>query len=55
MQNWVKLPMMISLQIIVYGVGVDNLVVVIMEALQNGEGLNLTIVVKKLFCLGLMG
>jgi hypothetical protein len=47
--------MMISLQTIVYGTRVDNLTIVIMEALQNGEGLSSTIVVKKLFCFGANG
>ncbi len=55
MQNWVKLPMMIFFQIIVYGAGVDNLTIVIMEALQNGEGLSSTIVIKKLLCFGANG
>jgi len=47
--------MMISLQIIVYGAGVDNLTIVIMEALQNGEGLSPTIVIKKLLSFGANG
>jgi len=55
MQNWVKLPMMISLQVIVYGARVDNLTIVIMEALQNGEGLSSTIIIKKLLCFGANG
>jgi hypothetical protein len=33
MQNWVRLPMMISLQKVVDGPRVDNLTIVIMEAL----------------------
>ncbi len=55
MLNWVKVPMMFSLQRVVNGSGADNLIFVIMEALQKGEGLNLTFVFQKLFCFAIDG
>ncbi len=54
MQNWVKVPMLLSLQKVVDGARVDNLTIVIMEALQNG-GLNPILYFKSCFVLGLMG
>jgi hypothetical protein len=36
-------------------VRVDNLTIVIMEALQKGRGLSMEFVIRKLICLGLMG
>jgi hypothetical protein len=47
--------MMIFLQQVVDGVGIDNLTIVIMEALHNGGGLSSTIVAKKLFRFGVDG
>jgi hypothetical protein len=40
MQHWVKVPMLNYLQKVVDGVSVDNLTIVIMEALQKGGGLS---------------
>jgi hypothetical protein len=40
MQNWVKIPMLISLQKVIDGIGVDNLIVAIMEALQKARCLS---------------
>jgi hypothetical protein len=39
-----RIAMLLSLQKIVDGVGIDNFTIVIMEALQKGGGLNLTFV-----------
>jgi hypothetical protein len=50
-----KIPMLIFPQKIVYGTMVDNLTIVIMEALQKCGGLNLKFVAKRSFILGLMG
>jgi hypothetical protein len=36
MQNWVTVPMTILLQRVVDGIGANNLIIVIMEALQKG-------------------
>jgi len=55
MQKWVKIPMLISLQKVVHGIGVDNLTTMIMDALQNARGLSLESIGQKLFILGLMG
>jgi hypothetical protein len=41
---------MIFLQIIIYVTKVDNVIIVVKEALENGECLGSTIVVKKLLC-----
>jgi hypothetical protein len=41
---------MIFFQKVVDGAKVDNFIVVIMEALQNGGGLSSIVVVEKLFC-----
>jgi hypothetical protein len=38
------------LQRVVDGANIDNLIVVIMEALQNGGGLSSIVVAEKLFC-----
>ncbi len=46
---------MISLQKVVDGTRVDNLIIIIMEALQNGGGLNFLTVTEKLLFWGLMG
>jgi hypothetical protein len=46
--------MLFSLQRVVDGARVDNLTIVIMEALQKG-GLNPTFVFQKLFCFGVNG
>jgi hypothetical protein len=55
MQNWVKFFIMICFQRVVNGTRADNIIVIIMEALQNGGGLNSAIVIKKFFVMGLMG
>jgi hypothetical protein len=47
--------MLIFFQRFVYGTRVDNLTIVIMEALQKCGGLNLEFVAKRSFVLGLMG
>jgi hypothetical protein len=47
--------MLIFLQRVVYGTRVDNLTIVIMEALQKCVGLSLEFVAKRSFVLGLMG
>ncbi len=52
MQYWVKIPMLISLQKVVDGIGVVNLIVVIMEALQKAKGLSSKFVVQKPLCFG---
>jgi hypothetical protein len=44
MQNWAKVPMLFFFRRIVNGVGIINLIVVIMEALHP------TFVFQKLFC-----
>jgi hypothetical protein len=41
-----------SLQKVVDGVGVDNLIIVIMEALQKAKGLSPEFVAQKLLCFG---
>jgi hypothetical protein len=46
---------MIFLQKVVDGAKVNNLIVVIIEALQNGGGLSSIVVVEKLFCFGANG
>jgi hypothetical protein len=43
-QNWVRVPMLLSLQKVVDGIGIDNLTIVIIKALQKGGGLNLAFV-----------
>lgn len=55
MQNWVKIPMLIFLQRVVDGVGVDNLIVVIMEASPKARGLSSKYVTQKLLCFGVDG
>jgi hypothetical protein len=55
MQNWVKAPMLFSFQRVVNGAITNNLTIVIMEALQKGEGLNPTSVSQKLFYFGANG
>jgi hypothetical protein len=45
MQNWVKVPMMISFRRVADGVGANNLTLMIMEALEKGGNLNLTFVI----------
>ncbi len=45
-----KPPTNIFLRRVVDGTKANNLIIVIMEALQNGEGLSFAIVIKKLFC-----
>jgi hypothetical protein len=47
--------MLISLQRVVVGTGVDNLTVVIMEALQKAKSLSLKSVAQKLLCFGADG
>lgn len=47
--------MLISPQRVVAGTGVDNLTVVIMEALQKARGLSLKSVAQKLLCFGVDG
>jgi hypothetical protein len=47
--------MSISLQRVVDGLGVDNLIVVIMEALQKARGLSPEFVAQKLLCFGVDG
>jgi hypothetical protein len=55
MQHWVKVPMLISLQRVVDGVGANNLTNVIMEALQKGGGLSYVFITHKLLCFGANG
>jgi hypothetical protein len=40
MQHWVRVPMLISLQRFVDGLGANNVTIVTMEALQKGKGLS---------------
>jgi hypothetical protein len=40
MQHWVKVTVLISFQRVVDGTRADNLIIVIMEALQKGRGFN---------------
>jgi hypothetical protein len=55
MQHWMKVPMLISLQRVVDGVGANNLTIVIMEALQKGRGLSYVSITHKLLCFGADG
>jgi hypothetical protein len=55
MQHWVKVPMLISLQRVVDGAKVNNLTIVIMEALQKGGGLSYASIIHKLLCFGVDG
>jgi len=52
MQHWVRVPMLISFQRVVDGTRVDNLTIIIMEALQKGRGFNYAFIVQKFLCFG---
>jgi hypothetical protein len=52
MQNWVKILMSISFQRVVDGTRVNNLTIVIMEALQKGGGLSFKSITQKLIYFG---
>ncbi len=52
MQNWVKISMLIYLQRVVDGTRVNNLTIVIMEALQKGGGLSFKSIIQKLIHFG---
>jgi hypothetical protein len=55
MQYWMRVPMLISLQRVIDGVGANNLTIVIMEALQKGGGLSYVSITHKLLCFGANG
>lgn len=50
MNNWVSIPIMISLQKVISGAKVNNLTTMIMKALEQHGGLNYDAIAKKLFC-----
>jgi hypothetical protein len=51
-QNWVRIPIIISLDIVLEGLGNDNLTKFIMETLTIGGGCQKIIVPKTSFVLG---
>jgi hypothetical protein len=54
-QNWVRIPILIFLNIVLKGLGSDNLTKVIMEALTIGGGLLGNQIAQKLICFGAYG
>jgi len=51
-QNWVRIPILISLDKVLEGLGSDNLTKVIMEALTIGGGLPRDQIAQKPICFG---
>jgi hypothetical protein len=54
-QNWVRILIIISLDIVLEGLGNDNLTKVIMETLTIGGGLPKNHSAKNLICFGVGG
>ncbi len=54
-QNWVRIPILISLNMMLEGSSSDNLTKVIMEALTIGGGLQKYQIAQKLICFGVDG
>jgi hypothetical protein len=54
MQNWVRIPILISLDRMVEDLGNDNLTKVIMEAFMLGGGFPIYQIAQKSYVLGLM-
>jgi hypothetical protein len=52
MQNWVRILRLISFQRVVDGTRVNNLTIVIMEALQKGGGFNFESITQNSFIWG---
>jgi hypothetical protein len=55
MENWVRIPILISLDCVLEGFGFDNLTKVIMEALTIGGGMLRDQIVSKLMNFGTNG
>jgi hypothetical protein len=55
MQNYVRIPILISLDRMVEKLGIDNLTKVIMEALMIGGGFPRDQIAQKLICFGANG
>jgi hypothetical protein len=54
-QNWVKIPILISLDEVLKGLGSDNLTKVIMEVLPIGRELPRNKITQKFICFGAYG
>ncbi len=52
MENWVRIPILISFDRVLEGFGIDNLTKVIMEALTIKRGMLKNHVTTKLICFG---